>query len=500
VATGLIVWVDKQRTGGSHSFLKIKNLLVLVPNIVFSIYFVVVIVLAGQQQDSVVASVAAQLSDPDSMLRMIGSEIIDPCLTQKVLVVFGAVFVLYLILWRIVSYMRIHPRIALFVNTMSAATGEIFHFLITFFIVASGMAIIGVFTFDYTNVEFTSFQGALFQLFHFQLGDDWDAIPNWRDSWEGILFFILLPVLLIFTLLNFLLAVIIDTYVKVREKTVEKKFAHQSIFLELLDIPKSVVMYYIFDLPTRGEIIQALFEMDSVRVVRFGQLSNAINNDTQAVVKFAQFYHSFYFLKIDESTPIEDDDMGLSGKRINHIEYPVEDGGDNLAQQFEFISSQLHNVLVQLQLKKQILQRVKQKRARPMSVHSQSVVSHVTGPPPSLVDETDADETQSYRGRILSEYHAARTVKRLTNAHIKSRQLIEYMRRARRDAELLINDSSNNSSARRSQRTADRNSIFRSLVLHENNSFVELNRGGSRGSLNAFAGNSRRSSFNIANR
>ena len=412
------------------SIYKLKNHFVLIPNLVFSIFFY--IFFHSSKESEIVSNLVDNAAKSSVVLQIVNDDIIAKHLTSKTLAYFGGMFVLYLIVWRLVACMRVHPRVALFVNTMVAAHSEILHFLITFFIVISGLAMIGIFTFGYTNDIFTSFGGAVYEMFLVMLGDNWDGIDNWRDTRLGIVYYVIVPIFLCFNLINFLLAIVIDTYVKIREETVEKNNSHQPIWIEIWNIPKSALLYWAFDFSHRMALIQHL-EGFGPKVITMKHMKRLFRKmDENKIKKFCQFYHQFDFLKITKKNP--------KTRRHGWIDVDAEQADTDVDLQFQVISKELNELLVGLHLR------------------------------------TNSKEKDD-RTKIIEDYQAARTIDRLTKTQVRSRKLREYFKKAQKDAEHIESRTSSGrnifqSLLRGSEPVSKTNSIKRSFVKRASTSVL----------------------------
>lgn len=482
---------------------EIMDKLVVVANIIFSIYFFVIFSKSRTYNSEMLAKLFSNLESTDGIADLVYNSLLPRSEEQQRLIYFGGLFVLYLVIWRTFACMRLHPRVGLFVNTLSFSMSELLHYLVSFFIVATGLAIIGVFTFSNKVDVYTTVSGSFYELFTILLGDDWsDVGTEWRGTALSVIYYVVLPVLCIFTLLNFFLAVIVDTYVKVREQTVESNSSHQSIFLEMFDVPKSSMLYWLFNLPRRSHIIAQLEQM-RIQVVTVRELSkiltageNMTRDSFTGIVKFCQYYHSFPFLKEDSGLRrgyrqyfrhyrhLHGHPMADSIRRDNRMRsteepqpgekrditdlLPIDAETDDIDARMKIIATELHSLLVANHIRNQEMEQevvqlrelLAAQKAPPIRLASAAMSSPKSGVSP--------------RDKLISTYQAERVIDNLTNAQMKSRRMKEYMRKAKKDAELIMQGSNPNSTPNSRVQSLKRKSVFESLVLENEDGFSPL--------------------------
>ena len=398
--------------------------------IAYAVALFAFIINAAATRDSLIAEVVAGIENPTA-LGAAADTVIARCVVQQNYLHVGTMLVLYPLIWRVLAHSRMHPRIGLLANTLTDAASEVLHFFVSFFIVTLGLALVGVLTLSRYNSIYSTVAGSYFEIFEILFGDDWNGVGwEWRESFLAVTYFILVPLLCVFTLLNFLLAVILDTYVKVREGTLEGARAHKSILGDLVAVSKSAFMFWAFQMPPRGAIVAELKSM-CTRVVDVHQLERifAAHSELKVsrnVIKFCQFYHSFPFLK------------ETSGLRTRQF-YDQGDGQDERAHRrlidttaqdadsrLQVVATQLKRILVELQIRK---------------------------------TDHDGLEGDDKREKVIQEYRASRQIDSLTRAQIKSRYLQEYRVKAEQDAAIIRSLSKS--------RTLSRGNILQSFLVDE---------------------------------
>ena len=208
------------------------------------------------------------------------------------------VICLYLIMLRIAQSMSMHPRIALFVDTFTLAGQEVLHFIGTFAMMFFVLAIVAWMVVGKIHSHYQSYTYALWSqwelLSYSQLNVD-----DWNSDWRMASYFIVYCVLVLFCLLNFFMAIIIDTYLKVRER-VETQITEQTIFKDLLDTFRAEKVFLSAGLPSRFVIITALNRMSALKTVTVINLINDRVMNISQCKAFVRFYHQYGFLRPDE--------------------------------------------------------------------------------------------------------------------------------------------------------------------------------------------------------
>ena len=400
------------------------DLAVLLFALAYAVALFVFMVDAETARDDLMKALTESLDDV-SRFSSASEAVIARCSAQQTYLHVGTMLVLYPLIWRMLAYTRMHPRIGLLANTLTESVSEVLHYLVSFFVVTLGLAIVGVLTLSRTAEVYTTVSGSYWELFQIMLGDDWNDVGwEWRASPLGVLYFVLVPVLCIFTLLNFLLAVILDTYVKVRKRTLESATTtHSSILADLAAVVQSSFLFWAFELPPRRVLIKALTRM-STRVVTVAQLERVFascrkNKISRNVIKFCQFYHSFSFLK--ETSGLRNkqyyDEIARNSRATRRL---IDAKAHDAESQFRVVAEQLKRMLVEMQMR-------------------------------------TADGNA--RDRVAQEYKVARHVDMLIKEQIQSRLLAEYHEKAEVDAAIIRSLSPS--------RGFSRANIFQSFLMEE---------------------------------
>lgn len=131
--------------------------------------------------------------------------------------------------FRIVVYMRVHPRIAVLYKTVEIALDDLIHFFLVFFFLFFVSAQMSSWMFGSDRNAFGTLQNSLQT--HFEMLVGVVTFPNYNDSdYTFFLFFLMFFYLIMFFfLLNFFLAIIVDSYGKVKNY-IEECEIEESIF------------------------------------------------------------------------------------------------------------------------------------------------------------------------------------------------------------------------------------------------------------------------------
>lgn len=163
-----------------------------------------------------------------------------------------------LMVLRILKLMDFQPRMGTITRTLAAAMQDLLHFFILFFIVFVGFAMYGHLVFGRTIREFRSLGISFNTCFTALLGDDTvNAYLMELKGWElaaGVLFWWAFIILMVFIILNLLIGIIVDAFVKVRDAAEDAP----SMPAEVLFILKSLSTRLFTPVPTDRQLLQQL--------------------------------------------------------------------------------------------------------------------------------------------------------------------------------------------------------------------------------------------------
>ncbi|CAD7965144.1 unnamed protein product [Amoebophrya sp. A25] len=231
----------------------------------------------------------ATLLDEDSQLRQVG-------------------YVLVLLMFfRIVAYLRVHPRIAVLYKTIEVALDDLFHFFIVLGLLYGVLAFIGVWMFGAINGKFASFSDSVITQFEMLMGEyPWPESQTDQDFGLFFSYLNIYSLVVFFILLNFLLAIIVDSYASVKE-AVNTCVIECNIFTDLVALTAYPVMQMIYKWPERGYLIRKLLaldvnfdfvndeeeEGDSVVITSHALVKGKVFEDEDAAQRFLNYYLFF---------------------------------------------------------------------------------------------------------------------------------------------------------------------------------------------------------------
>mmetsp|Transcript_11477 Transcript_11477/g.27248 ORF Transcript_11477/g.27248 Transcript_11477/m.27248 type:complete len:315 (+) Transcript_11477:183-1127(+) len=144
----------------------------------------------------------------------------------------AAFWVLILCCIRVILYLKIHPHIAGVTRTFELCAWELVNFLISFSIIYFLLAFIAFIKFGYQYDEFATMEDALLTQFSILIGGD---APDYRDNPSLCIYVVGYVFVCTLSLLNFLLAIVVAGYDKVREQLASKQvvtsFVHDALYV-----------------------------------------------------------------------------------------------------------------------------------------------------------------------------------------------------------------------------------------------------------------------------
>jgi len=173
-----------------------------------------------------------------------------------------AVLVLLLFFIRVVVYMRVHPRIAVLYATIIEMSADFFHFCILFITLFCVLAFLAMWTFGDKVADFGNFWTACYTQFRMLVGEF--QMPTGENSGFDITFgfyTIVYFVVVLSLLLNFFLAIVVDSYSNVKDAIVHCKVENNVIW-DVLATFSFPVLAFIHGWPQRGTILEKVLRAD----------------------------------------------------------------------------------------------------------------------------------------------------------------------------------------------------------------------------------------------
>ena len=121
--------------------------------------------------------------------------------------------------FRVVAYLRVHPRIAVLYKTVEVAVDDLVHFFAVFGLLYMVLAFIAMWMFGADNPKYGSLGQAVLTQYEMLLGDmPWPESEQVQNFMLFMTYLVLYGLIVVFILLNFLLAIIVDSYATVKEQ------------------------------------------------------------------------------------------------------------------------------------------------------------------------------------------------------------------------------------------------------------------------------------------
>eukprot|EP00397_Hematodinium_sp_SG-2012_P003500 GEMP01003508.1.p1 GENE.GEMP01003508.1~~GEMP01003508.1.p1 ORF type:complete len:671 (+),score=161.93 GEMP01003508.1:1668-3680(+) len=159
---------------------------------------------------------------------------------------------------RIVVYMRIHPRMAVLYNTVATAADDIAHFFLAFFLLFFVLAVQAVWSFGPVMPEFNNVESAMYAQFRMIFDDfPFDQIQRAPNRTLFLLYMFTFAFFVFFLLLNFFLAIVIDSYAAIKER-VERSKVERSFPLDIGVVFIYPVLALLFGWPQCHKLLEEI--------------------------------------------------------------------------------------------------------------------------------------------------------------------------------------------------------------------------------------------------
>lgn len=172
---------------------------------------------------------------------------------------FGFVVIILLFV-RSVLYLVLHPRMAVLVNTLAHLGDKFFHFMLYFIFILVILTFIGWWMFaEIKFTEYGTFTRTLYTQFQMFTG----SFP-FASNPPGLseLFYLVLTTLIVFIILvNFLLAIVVDSYQFVTRE-LERHVTSQNVNFDMFDVVYTWIRRHLRGYPTAKSILTAMDRLD----------------------------------------------------------------------------------------------------------------------------------------------------------------------------------------------------------------------------------------------
>uniref|UniRef100_A0A7S1T3L9 Polycystin cation channel PKD1/PKD2 domain-containing protein n=4 Tax=Tetraselmis chuii TaxID=63592 RepID=A0A7S1T3L9_9CHLO len=140
---------------------------------------------------------------------------------------------------RMIVFMRIHPSISSITETFISVGSELSNFLFSFGLIFAFLAFIAHVRFGNMYDEFSTYEQSLITQFSLLIGD---SSPDYTEDTLMCIFIIAYVFVCTLSLLNFLLAIVVNGYTQVTERVLENKVAGNFLY-DLLGVPVDVIAW-----------------------------------------------------------------------------------------------------------------------------------------------------------------------------------------------------------------------------------------------------------------
>lgn len=140
---------------------------------------------------------------------------------QELMKIFAYVLV-FMCLLRLIQYMEVHPRVDLIARTVKAAAGDMFHFFLIFALIFLALAWLAHWSFGPDKIMFSSLMTSANTCFQMLIGE-YPFEDEWTEGWKQKTWYVLYTFLLFLVSLNILLAIIVESFLRVKQETDERQ-------------------------------------------------------------------------------------------------------------------------------------------------------------------------------------------------------------------------------------------------------------------------------------
>jgi len=141
---------------------------------------------------------------------------------------------------RLIIFMKLHPKIGSVSETFESRAGELLNFIFSFGVIYIFLGYIAHVRFGYLYDEFSTIEQSLITLFSILIGD---TMPNYYDNTWMCIFIVGFVFICSFSLLNFLLAIVVNGYTQVTERVLENEVS-QSVIADIVAVCWDLWLWY----------------------------------------------------------------------------------------------------------------------------------------------------------------------------------------------------------------------------------------------------------------
>ena len=201
-------------------------------------------------------------------------------------------------LLRVIQCTSVHPRLALLTGTLSNAADDLWHTAILTCMLMLCFAGIGQWRFGNTREDFGDYETALrteFQMLFGEFPEGWGDDPALQRELQ--VFVVLYFLVLFLLVLNFLLAIIVEAYMKLRGAIDEKK-TEQAFLTDVRQSVWSRALGLIYGWPSPRFLGSDLTALSGKNSVGFQELyATGLFRNPSSIRSFLQYYNGYNFMQ-----------------------------------------------------------------------------------------------------------------------------------------------------------------------------------------------------------
>ncbi|CAE8607685.1 unnamed protein product, partial [Polarella glacialis] len=212
------------------------------------------------------------------------------------------------VLLRLIQLTSAHPRTAMLVNTFVKGVDDLWHFLLLFILMFGAFGLLARALFGNYLREFATLASSFRRLFLLMLG----SLPDEFGQDAQYTLFILVFVFTMYVfVMNFLLAIIVESYLAVKQK-VDESDAEQGLMTDVASMLRVEFLRLRHGWPSVPRLLACLYSQRGKNTVGVESLASAGRWSRESRLAFQKHYRSHPFIV---PTPPKKDHYTLSGAR-----------------------------------------------------------------------------------------------------------------------------------------------------------------------------------------
>jgi len=205
-----------------------------------------------------------------------------------------------LLFFKVIMATEAHPRIAMLVKTMRVGLDDIIHFILLFVLVTFGYMVLGMSQFGHLRPEFQDFDSAFRTLWDMQLGSMLasGAIRSSQWSTDPLLWLYQMTymVLNFFIMFNFVIAIIVEAYMEVKNEVMEDD-TELAIWTDAMYAIRYALQGQLRRYPQQAHIVETL-ELCRKENIDYGIVRHLFPEwrDRRSIISWLEYYSQYHFL------------------------------------------------------------------------------------------------------------------------------------------------------------------------------------------------------------